>query len=298
MSIPVSLSIFTFIISAFFAVVITLGNSTVVLLVIIDPLKKIKTPFSYFLVNLAVSDLIVGTITMPLSIYIHWNEYQQNRSKIYLQKYLHMSYFISSTASILSLVVLCIDRYIAIAWPIKYRNSKENNSKFIYATLFIWFIALSFPFLYFKTGYVIYSLYWTSVSLCIGVVIFVIVYVKFKIYFQNVPGQGSQHNENNIEIKRRAKEKKQSNVFFTIIVMFVVTYIPASIFVYIIKYWKQLDKETAEILRDLSFLFINSNSCMNPFICTLQLTVFRKSLKTIFKKRPGDPDSSRELSIR
>ena len=72
---PSYLSLLTIIISVIFCLVITMGNFMILILVIINPLKKLRSPFNYFVVNLAVADLIVGMISMPVTIYFHVLEY-------------------------------------------------------------------------------------------------------------------------------------------------------------------------------------------------------------------------------
>jgi hypothetical protein len=49
-------------------------NHLVILAVAKDPYKNIRTPFNYLMRNLALADLIVGTVTDPMSIYNHWKE--------------------------------------------------------------------------------------------------------------------------------------------------------------------------------------------------------------------------------
>ena len=55
--------------SVAFCLVITVGNLMVIIVVVVDPLKQLRSLFNYFVVNLAVADLIVGTISMPIAIY-------------------------------------------------------------------------------------------------------------------------------------------------------------------------------------------------------------------------------------
>ena len=116
---PAALSYFTASISLVLVLFIIIENSLIILAVFKDPLKKIRTPFSYFLVNLAASDLLVGSVTMPVSFVIHLQEPTGSLDSHFIRT-LHLSYFISATASVLSLGALCLDRYVAITWPIKY----------------------------------------------------------------------------------------------------------------------------------------------------------------------------------
>ena len=54
---PSYLSLLSTIISVAFCLVITVGNLMVVVVVVVDPLKKLRSLFNYFVVNLAVADL-------------------------------------------------------------------------------------------------------------------------------------------------------------------------------------------------------------------------------------------------
>ena len=95
----------------------------VVVVVVVDPLKKLRSLFNYFVVNLAVADLIVGTISFPIGIHYILQEYFGRRSNFRLyEKINHMSLFTSLTASLLCLITLSIDRYIAIIHALKYRK--------------------------------------------------------------------------------------------------------------------------------------------------------------------------------
>ena len=60
-------------------VAVTLGNLIIVIAVFKDPLKKLRSPFTYFAVNLAVADLIVGIVSMQIGIYNHISEYLKKK---------------------------------------------------------------------------------------------------------------------------------------------------------------------------------------------------------------------------
>ena len=47
----------------------------VIIAVVVNPLKKLRSPFNYFIVILAVADLLVGAVNMPVGIYYHYQEY-------------------------------------------------------------------------------------------------------------------------------------------------------------------------------------------------------------------------------
>ena len=97
---PSELSLFTAICMVFLTLVTVAGNASVVVTIAKDPLNKLHTPFNYFLLNLALSDLLLGFITMPVGVLFHIEEYN-NILDLNVARTLHMSLFISGTASLL-----------------------------------------------------------------------------------------------------------------------------------------------------------------------------------------------------
>ena len=76
---PSYLSLLFTIVGAVFCLIITVGNLMIIVAVVVDPLKKLRYPFNYFVVNLAVADLIVGMISMPFGLYTHSQEYLKKK---------------------------------------------------------------------------------------------------------------------------------------------------------------------------------------------------------------------------
>ena len=68
---PNYLSFFTASSSILITIVASVGNSLVVIAVIWNPYKDLRTPFNYFVVNLSIADLVVGLILGPLSTISH-----------------------------------------------------------------------------------------------------------------------------------------------------------------------------------------------------------------------------------
>jgi hypothetical protein len=63
---------------------------------------------------LAAADLITGTITDPISVSIHFKLCLGKKNTYAEQAVLRMSYFISCTASVLSITSLAVERYLAV----------------------------------------------------------------------------------------------------------------------------------------------------------------------------------------
>ena len=132
-------------------IVASLGNFTVILVVFLNPSKDLRSPFNYLVVNLSLADLIVGLITAPLGIAFHFFEGFgiPNRP---LRKTMHVSFFISCTASLLSLSTLALDRYVAITYPLFYR-SRLNATRSLLVSAGVWTVSVLLSMIYFVEGY-------------------------------------------------------------------------------------------------------------------------------------------------
>ena len=128
---PLSLAFFTMSLSVLFLITSIPGNILVVLAVFRDPYKNLRSPFNFLMTNLSLADLIVGTIVCPLSIHFHLMEAQRETISIIQIRVFHLSYFIASTASVLSLASLAVERYAAIRWAFQqyyYLSHQTGNA--------------------------------------------------------------------------------------------------------------------------------------------------------------------------
>lgn len=128
---------------AFFSFVVVVGN----IMIIIAVAKEIylRTVTNYFIVSLAIADVMVGGVVMPFSISLEMT----NSVWLYGQAWCdlwHSLDVLASTASILNLCVISLDRYWAITDPIAY-PSKMSHYKVCVLIALVWFCSagISFP---------------------------------------------------------------------------------------------------------------------------------------------------------
>ena len=298
---PKALSYFTATFSLILCLFIATGNLSIVIAVIVDPLKTLRSPFIYFLVNLAGSDLVVGLITMPASFEVHTDEASgySRQHKVYL---LHMSYFISSTASVLSLGALSVDRFVSIRWPIEYR-SRISLSRCVVISVFIWVFSGLISLVYLKVGVINHLMVFVHVSAVITLILLAVTY--WLVYrelrqqskelrrFGNGGDQAGRANTEQ-ELRRVRTEKKVTRAFLYILGLFIACYVPAIIMIYILQFCDECSCVLRHILRDSQFLLVSANSAMNPFVCTIRLGPFRRSIvellkcKRIFKRKSSE----------
>uniref|UniRef100_A0A0N4ZW99 G_PROTEIN_RECEP_F1_2 domain-containing protein n=1 Tax=Parastrongyloides trichosuri TaxID=131310 RepID=A0A0N4ZW99_PARTI len=128
---------------AFFCIMTISGNCLVVVAVCTK--KYLRNPTGFLIVSLAIADLIVGLVVMPL------NSLFEVTNHVWLLglpmcDLFHAFDILASTSSIWSLCVISLDRYMAGQDPIGYRD-KVSKRKILITIGLVWMASacLSFP---------------------------------------------------------------------------------------------------------------------------------------------------------
>ena len=166
------------------------GNILIILAVVLDRNKNLRTPFNWLLVNLATADLIVGFITQPISVYYLIKEGMRLHRSPQELKTPHRAYFISCTASVLSLTSLAVERYLAVRKPNAYRTN-VNNKRIAATVAIIWLISLSLPQIYLEVGFTMYGFIFANSSIVIAVSIICITYALMRRKIKSHLGNSS-----------------------------------------------------------------------------------------------------------
>ena len=297
---PVPLSYFSAIFSACLCIIITIGNISIILAVAKDPFRKLRNPFAFFLANAAVSDLTVGVIAMPVSSIVHFMEakHQINKTGIYI---MHLTYFISASASIASIGAMAIDRYFTlVSMTVKPRRlTRRNCIVIVFGT---WLMAIGFSGFYFLAGFVTLVLIYVYCSLVISFGITLLTY--FKVINRMRRTARSLKKRGQVsglckEDRAVLREKKVTNVFKTLLLTFIGIYLPIFVATNILQFCLSCHCTTRHVLRDMAFLLVSSASAVNPIVCLLKMSVIRKSLWAVIKCKtqdlPGSSNNMKEL---
>ena len=146
---PFATSVTTASVSAILCVITVPGNLLICWAIIKDPNKELKSSFNYLILNLAIADSFIGILTEPVFVWYHSSEAMHNQV-LGLRWLVYMSYFMTSTASVLSIAALATDRYLALTST---TIRKLSSSRAIAASVAIWLISGGLPLLYFAVGF-------------------------------------------------------------------------------------------------------------------------------------------------
>ncbi|XP_008938048.1 PREDICTED: neuromedin-U receptor 1 [Merops nubicus] len=107
--------------------------------------RFMRTPTNYYLFSLAVSDLLVLLLGMPLELYDMWSNYPflLGASGCYFKTLLFEAVCF---ASILNVTALSVERYIAVVHPLKAKYVvTRNHAKRVIVTIWVLSIVCSIP---------------------------------------------------------------------------------------------------------------------------------------------------------
>ena len=272
------------------------GNLLVVIAIVKDPYKELKTIPNYLIMNLAVCDLIVG-IPSEFLIGLLYILGDLNWSR-YLSFIAYTSLYFSMVASSLTILTLAFERYIMVEAPF------QSTDFLIYSHLklsivYIWLLsacaaglsllnicnereyrfiitnAIGFPTMIFM--FLIYSR---------------IFYVVRKFIRQDLndhsvsPRDGLLASDNSLTESIRRREREIAMSVFLFVGAFALCWVPCFVMenvVYLAPEMREKLGETDDWVRCSGML----NSLLNPVIYALRYDKFRKAVRVIFRRRPN-----------
>lgn len=100
--------------------------------------RKLRRPCNYLLVSLAVSDICVAVLVMPMAMLLEiFGTWPFGKMACNLWVSFDV---LSCTASILNLCMISVDRYYAITKPLEY-GVKRTPKRMIFCVFLVWFLA-------------------------------------------------------------------------------------------------------------------------------------------------------------
>lgn len=130
-AVPLGMVLGVFIVSAI------VGNILVILSVVCN--KHLRIPTNYFIINLAIADLLLSTTVLPVSAILEILNYWVF-GRIFCDIWAAVD-VLCCTASIMSLCVISIDRYIGVRYPLQY-PSIVTERRALLAMLGVWALSV------------------------------------------------------------------------------------------------------------------------------------------------------------
>lgn len=246
---------------------------------------RLQTVTNTFLVGLAVSDLLVGLISVPLWIYFSvCQQYGTCVTNPGLNVFYVTADIFVGCASVLQLTAISIERFLAITRPINHRTypSKFYTTLIITAWLYAFIMAVLFPVQYTRWEKV-YTVILVSTCFAIPTILIFVVYVMiFKTAMfsseARVSPEGSQ--------RRTLQQEAKIAVTIAVITgLFVLAWLPFFVVNVMATFSPMLLPSFPSILRLIRFVkwMHYINSVINPIIYAYRNREMRRTFIRIIR---------------
>ncbi|XP_055944439.1 QRFP-like peptide receptor [Argiope bruennichi] len=286
-------------------VLAVIGNAMVCCTVFTN--RKMHTAVNYYIVNLAVCDFMVGIFVLPVKLMeltspADWGILNDELCTTFM--YLQTIFVF---ASVLTLVAICIERYMAVLHPLESRmHQTKARAKRILCMVWIIPCFVAAPFLYRAAAYsnTLQSSYGEisrltcftnlpdSVRKGYYTFLFVFIYILPLTFIAGTCLQVARcllkdipvHRQGSIR-RQEANRRKVAKMVLMVVLAFVISWTPYFLVSIITQYQAQNFMEHHNFFFTMLCinLFAFINSCVNPFIYAAMSTRFRNGFRRCFR---------------
>ena len=277
------------VLSIVMAPIIVLGNLLVLLAVWKDPLKKLRSsPSNFILVSMALADLSVGLVVCPITAYWGWVIFEKGTSPFDLSVIFAINVF-SVNVSFGHMFLLTVDRLFAVVKPLQYRVIITNKRAVIGSCVcWIYFLAFGCSFLmlrdYFAIMGAVYNVQLLSILVSM-LIMYTVITIRLRRYSKTRMNKPI-HSPNSLLVILQ-REKRLFKAITIVICAFLICYMPWFIVQLLIYLCKPCHPHLALLMIFFGFSgsLTYANSGLNPILYSWRLPRYRETFKYFWKKR-------------
>ena len=277
------------VLSIVMAPIIVLGNLLVLLAVCKDPLKKLRSsPSNFILVSMALADLSVGLVVCPITAYWGWVIFEKGTSPFDLSVIFAINVF-SVNVSFGHMFLLTVDRLLAVVKPLQYRVIITNKRAVIASCIcWIYFLAFGCSFLmlrdYFAIMGAVYNVQLLSILVSM-LIMYTVITIRLRRYSKTRMNKPI-HSPNSLLVILQ-REKRLFKAITIVICAFLICYMPWFIVQLLIYLCKPCHPHLALLMIFFGFSgsLTYANSGLNPMLYSWRLPRYRETFKYFWKKR-------------
>ncbi|XP_031566402.1 neuromedin-K receptor-like [Actinia tenebrosa] len=289
---------------ALILVLSVLGNTSIIAIVARNP--SMRSTINYLIANMAATDLVASiVVTVRFFVVFHtlsWEWHIPGVLGSILCKFGPFVRDVSLQVSFHSIIAIGFDRFFAVVFPMRATPRLLNIRVllpmiWLEAVLFYSVYIIRYRIVSYQGVNICYSSWpsgfdpykseitFTLILLILSYIIpFVIISILYSIIAshikrQDIPGPQSQENEE----RRRQLNKRIVKMSFTIVMSFFTCWTPYHITVLLNLFkWRGQISSQLGIVLDIFVLVSYSSLVINPYICFIFCSNYRKSFKKLF----------------
>ena len=280
------------------------GN--IVIGIIVYKRKTMRKPINFLIVNMAISDLLSPIFLIPRDIQLLYTNSWLIGGPLgqALCKLVHFLLLVSFAVSVQSLVLIAVDRFGAVVFPLHSPLISSKLCSFFIPATWIVALALSSPYLFtFKVVeypdglfcslrwkeafgesssnenyFVSWIVIFVFIPLLLITILYITIYIKLKS--QRIPGEQSA----NAGQQRQQRERNVLKMAIAIVLGFAVCWLPFAILGLLVSFASNIWPCGFLYFVFVAVFMTSVNCAMNPCICFIFSRNYRIGLKTLLFK--------------
>ena len=286
-------------------IVSLVANSLIVM--IVYKTLNLRKPINFFIANMASSDLLYAIFWIPWYLsHLHSNSFliggQLGQALCKLVPFFRN---VSTVVSIQNLILIAVDRFGAMVFPLRSRLIRSKLCPFFILATWIVAVAVNSPYLFtfelvghleenwcriqwekvfgesssFASFLLAYYILFIYIPVLLLVILYSIIVIKLKT--QVHPGEQSANSQ-------QQRDRRNRNVFqmsIAIVTVFAFCWLPYSLNYLITQYQDTFTHLSCSfwIYYEVTFYTASAYSAINPVICFMFSSNYRKALKRLIK---------------
>ena len=283
--------------------IFSLAGNTVIGIIVYKT-KTMRKPINFFIVNMAMSDLLFPIFLIPWRIQTLYKDSWLIGGPLgqVLCKLVSFLLEVSLGVSIQSLVLIAVDRFGVVVYPLRSPLISSKLCPFFILATWIVALALFSPYLFsklvqypgrlacrlhwnevfgefFENYYVAFLIILIIIAFLLITILYIIIYAKLKS--QNTVALGQQSAS--VGQQRQQRERNVLKMATAIVLMFAVCWLPFSINWLLLIFASDILPCSSLYFSDVAFFMMRINCVINPSICFIFSSNYRDGLKTLFR---------------
>lgn len=284
------------------------GNSLVILIIYKN--RGMRTTTNYFIVSMAMSDVLFTASTMPRAIIEGFSHPTQwfvsGVPGLVLCKFVYFFQDVATAVSILSMVAIAVDRFYGVVYPMKIHDlfTGAVRRRVVFCT---WALAVLFHAPYFYTRRLLSKgdevqcintwepafenseaskVYFLILSTAMFIFPLALVSVLYSVIIINLKRQKFPGNQSFRNKKRLAQRNKSVlKMVVTVVIVFAICWLPLNVMVYLFIFlWNPRPPCGLHLVNFCVLFLAYSNSSISPGLYFIFSQNFRQGLRNVFMR--------------
>mgnify|MGYP001794861380 CR=1 FL=1 len=236
--------------------------------------RRLRTFTNYFVVSLSVADMLVGLISVPMWML---NLLYSVGDQVFQNIFRSMDIF-AGVASILHLMVISLERYYAVAFPVRHRNTNANT--YIILLVLVWVVPALVAA---TTKYSIENLGKKENILFLFVVFFMFPLLLILFTYAGIWVAARKRIQPMLTSRSKKSDMRIAVTIALVVGFFIIAWLPFFVVQLVVVYCGPRSCPQAFDPRLLLFLkFMHySNSAVNPVIYAVKIPEFRRAFRQL-----------------